>query len=557
MRFMPFSMPDGWPVSLGFFVITAIVYLLQRFPLTGVFLMIVGAAFWSIVLINMGMAGLALEAITGRVSILWLAIPIIYIGSYYWAYASDQKMAAFVAQETVRFNHGKSLAFDPDRQDLLIEVSRDGLGIRASDFIEKFGLARVFDSEGRVYMIGTKESCELLRDKPVFLSAGIQSYAITRRGHSRWNRESTGFCTILMPGNPDKPAMRITEHATTPKYGRLPVTLRDFIARDETSSATAVVRTGSAKPLKFFPMPVMGCALNSGAASWDCFAGFMRDTIHVPSGMPRYSGGVPILAKLLGIEASDELSAHAIGPARFKPMADQADAELVAKELAVLEAVLADPAAPVKDSWFSHLPNRPDAVAPYADRLFGALGILQQSDIRRNSNGRNLWRLVAILPEPALAPHRAKMVEWMKSGTMRPWTDDTWQIFSRLDISDPVQRDIVLIRLEKRQGDISTSLLPAFCRMGAGAPQDAKERLLAVWRARGAIVAQRGSDRGRDHVKLYLALVRMGLKEEAGKVEQRYMGPTFAGIWSEVTPNTPSDICDLSDNDLGNRFRRR
>ena len=85
---------------------------------------------------------------------------------------------------------------------------------------------------------------------------------------------------------------------------------------------------------------------------------------------------------------------------------------------------------------------------------------------------------------------------------------------------------------------------------------DAKNRLLAVWRARGAVAQERGGHRGYDHVQLYLALARMGLKQQAGKIEQRYMGPTFAGIWNEVTPATPADICDLSTHDLSNRYRK-
>ena len=62
MRFTLPDLPAGWPWSLWFFAITLIVYLLQRFPLTGVFLMVVGAAFWSVVLINLGVVGIGFEA---------------------------------------------------------------------------------------------------------------------------------------------------------------------------------------------------------------------------------------------------------------------------------------------------------------------------------------------------------------------------------------------------------------------------------------------------------------------------------------------------------------
>ncbi len=72
--------------SLWFFAATMLLYLLQRFPLTGVFLMIVGAAFWSILLINLGVIGIGSEAVTGKVSRLWLIVPALYFGGYYWLY---------------------------------------------------------------------------------------------------------------------------------------------------------------------------------------------------------------------------------------------------------------------------------------------------------------------------------------------------------------------------------------------------------------------------------------------------------------------------------------
>lgn len=549
MRWLPYSLPDGLPVSLWFFVITGIVFLLQLIPITGVFLMIFGAAFWSVVLINLGMAGLIVEGVTGRASPLWLIIPALYLGGYYWLYRSDQHSLRAVAGEFARYNQGKSLPFDPERRDLVVEG-----GVGASEFTERFGLARAFSGQGQVYLVGTEESCALLRDNAVFRSAGIHSNWITREGPSRWKKLATGFCTIMMPGKPDKGIVRITEEAGTSRHRRLPVRIRTFTARDETAGTSAAVRSGSAEPLKRFPMPVMGCALNSGAASWDCFAGFMRDTVPLPLGMPRFSGGAPIVAKLLGLAPSDDFAAVAIGPDRFQPMAERADAELVAKELGWLEKVLADPATPIKESGFSHLPKRTEILAPYADRIFAALETLQGSKLYASSNGVELWRLVAALPEAVLGPYRARMAEWMQPGSMRPWTDQGGA-FSRLDVTDPVQREIVLTRLERPLGDIPGHLLPAFCRLGAAAPEDAKRRLLAVWHARGKVAAGRSGERGYDHVQLYLVLARMGLKAEAGKVEQRYMGKTFTGIWNEVSPDTPESICDLSVNDIGNRYR--
>lgn len=92
--------------------------------------------------------------------------------------------------------------------------------------------------------------------------------------------------------------------------------------------------------------------------------------------------------------------------------------------------------------------------------------------------------------------------------------------------------------------------------MGAGALDDAKRRLLVLWDMRATGAAKRNGERGRDEVPLYLTLARMGLKEQAGEVQQRYYGPTFAAIWSQVTPDYPDDLCTGSVNDITNRFRK-
>lgn len=106
----------GWPWSLWFFAATLAVYLLQRFPLTGVFLMVVGAAFWSIILVNLGVIGIGAEALTGRVSRLWLLVPLLYFGGYYWLYSRDQAALAGLRAEYERTNQANRSRSTPPRR---------------------------------------------------------------------------------------------------------------------------------------------------------------------------------------------------------------------------------------------------------------------------------------------------------------------------------------------------------------------------------------------------------------------------------------------------------
>lgn len=339
------------------------------------------------------------------------------------------------------------------------------------------------------------------------------------------------------------------------KRGTLPVRFNRFQIVDESDRRLVEVHAGSASLLKNFPMPVMGCGLNSGAASWDCFIGFMRgrSTPIAPGG----ASGAETLASALGLHRSDDHASRASGVEVARAFGEEADSELIEKEMAMLERMLSQPSQHQKESWFWHLPNRPDVIAPLAPRIFEALGFLQSADVRGSETGRNLWRLVAALPEEALAPHRAKMVEWLKPENARPWTEQTYEVFARLDGNDPVEREIILHRLETKRGDLEGKLLTSFCRMGGSAPEDVKRRLLALWHKRGADPRKSNGERSYDDVPLYFTLARLGLKEQAGKVEQRYYGPTFLGIWEEVNPDFPDDLCAGSTNDISNRFKRR
>jgi hypothetical protein len=558
MRFSSLpDLPAGWPWSLWFFAATIVVYLLQRFPLTGIFLMVVGAAFWSVILINLGVIGVGYEALTGRVSRLWLVVPLLYFGGYYWVYFRNQTALAALRAEYAQFNHGKTLPFDPAAQDLVLD-DKQGSMLSTNSFVPYYGLGRAFDSKGRMSLIGDSEACALLRGNDVYRSAGIYSFGLKSAKAKGARRGPSGFCSITAPGQPDRPIVRVAGESSNSSHSWMPVTTETFRIRDEASGTEIVVKSGRAGPLKILPMPVMGCALNSGAPSWDCFHGFMRDD-WTPVAPPdqKYGGGTAVVAAALGLAKTQDFAAIATGPERFRAIGDAADAKLVAKEIAILERMLANPTEHLRDGWFHHLPNRAEVVAPYADRIFAALGTLQGSDSKVSETGRNLWRLAAALPEGALAPHRAKMVEWLEPANARPWTVETGEIYTRLDAGDAVQREILLNRLETQRGDLQTRLLPQFCSMGDKAPADAKRRLLALWQSRGRLAAERGGDRPMDHVMLYFTLARMGLKQEAGKVEQRYYGPTFLGIWNEVTPDTHADLCSGSVNDISNHFRRR
>ena len=144
-------------------------------------------------------------------------------------------------------------------------------------------------------------------------------------------------------------------------------------------------------------------------------------------------------------------------------------------------------------------------------------------------------------------------------GNARPWTEQTYEIYPRLDARDPVQREIMLGRLETQRGDLPITLLPQFCAWGRRrrTTPSAGCWLYGTPRARKRRQAQRRQAADGPCDALFHPRADGARRQQAGKVEQRYYGPTFLGIWDEVTPDSHAELCAGSINDISNHFRKR
>ena len=114
-----------FPRSFGFFLATAIVYVLQLIPVTGVFLMFMLAMVWSVLLINAGMIGTGWEALTGRVSHWWLVLPVTFYAGYFAFAAADHLALRQLGASYDAANASVAIPFDPVRQALVFGDGAD------------------------------------------------------------------------------------------------------------------------------------------------------------------------------------------------------------------------------------------------------------------------------------------------------------------------------------------------------------------------------------------------------------------------------------------------
>jgi hypothetical protein len=293
-----------FPISLLGLVATGAVFLLQVIPEIGVVLMVVLAMFWPIVLINASMIGVAIEAIGGRVSRLWLLLPVIFYGGYWIAATLDRLALREIASQYEVSNARVVTGFDPVHQALVFEADGVGGWLTANFALpvsynvdpslpEEYRSNRMVESTVCAKLNGSNA----LRAAFVYGSAILDGDTIGRRSLDK------RFCGLTMPEKPELPQVVVRRTETKGFEKSLPIT-RVLTTITMPDGRRFELFGGVAAPLFWIPRPIMGCALNSGAPSWNCTAGFMRKTFTpIVSGKTRYGRDSMVLANALGLRS--------------------------------------------------------------------------------------------------------------------------------------------------------------------------------------------------------------------------------------------------------------
>lgn len=544
------------PKSFLFFAATGVVFILQIFPWTGFLLMLVAASFWSVALINAGFIGTGIEAILGRVSRWYLLLPIAWFGGYAAFAALDQSTIAALGREIAAYNAPVKVPFDPQAQALVgIKGSPEAYDIADGWLVQNYALPVVYSHDAkrgarawRSNRMVADAACRTLTEAPGMVAAGIfRNWFHDETGDSYSDRAmERRFCMVQQPEQPRRPAVtvRVEQDSTT----RAGMPLRLVTTTVTTPDRRRyVLRGGLASPLARFPMPVMGCFLNSGAPSWDCDAGFYRTGFRPLHDVgSRYRSDALVLATALGLRRVAPVDRVGSDPAFVAELVAAAEARGIATAIADLHRLIADPQnGDLNGNDFAILRSDPERLRPQAARIMAALETAVDVGSRQASAGKLFAELVAALPDDQFAAFGPRILalypgatqarlaearEWQREAH---WLDDKGYLYSRIGDLGPPALPVLMNALggKRRQSEITVGL----CRMGAPGAAVAGPILLARW-------AQREPDRADQ--SLYLALLRLGLRDRAGRVEQRYHRDWFAKAWETVTPASPREVCN-------------
>ena len=174
------------PISLFFLLALAVLVGLQAIPIVGVVLMLFGSIFIAGFAVHAFLIGLAVEALTGRVSRGLIAIPLLAYGGYYVMYAAQRSEIAHKSAQMRAANPGKIFDFNPDLHSLVIKEPVPF--INAHEVPVAYEANPNFQPEGHLaYRLIPRAQCDIKRD--------TQARDLHLRRPPRWRVPAPGLPT--------------------------------------------------------------------------------------------------------------------------------------------------------------------------------------------------------------------------------------------------------------------------------------------------------------------------------------------------------------------------
>jgi len=295
------------PQSLWLFVFTAVVYGLQNVPGPDGVLMVLLASMWPLVTVNAGFFLMAVEAVTGRVSMGWLLpVGLYFGGNLVIAGLSHLQLSQF-EQAVEQYNATRAIPFSPETESLLIKTQASFAPVPWS-LLENYDIPVVLtqdlstrEKQITALRVGVDPLCkQLWRDQ----AAGKGNRRVFGYlDHSRKRSPLVqNMCTYRQPQSPHGRMVTVTANPPVVDDRFLLVTNKQTITVTSTTGVTTNLLYADAIPIHWFPLLFGGCFRGPGDAESRCDFGPLR-VFSVPA-MGGTHSATDLLAKALGLKAS-------------------------------------------------------------------------------------------------------------------------------------------------------------------------------------------------------------------------------------------------------------
>lgn len=550
-----------WPFSIKILVAVALLYLLQMFPYTGIFLMLVAAPFWSVPLVNLAVIVAGIEGLLGRAPRWFLLVPVCWFGFYEIAVLREHAALATVKVDVAATNAAAvPIAYDPARHDILSKTFQRDLVLRRR-------LAVVYSEQGRgrnrrtrSMRLGTGPLCETLEKRKLGLAVTVwKVHPSTAKRYGLSQQQP--HCLVSFDEEPERQMIRLERNRLRGTVDGLSARRTVFYA--EIGDQRAEVEKVSAALLASFPMPTIGCFLNSGAPSWDCFARFMRNSREQfgfdgddRDAISRVLDTTRAIVPVPGQTANAEIMARLA-------VADQRRDRALGQKIM---AFLRDPKANRLDYKVRRQYQRePEKLSPFTGDLLSGLetAAAQERQVGRKAgnNALSIARVVALLPDVEIQRNGDRILALL-DGPPRGWQRRASPLIRRLSALGEKALPLLHARVKPpysrlRMPTSRLDAIIALCRMGLPVAATAGPDLAELWRWRNnpkRLMRRSGrSDRPQAQPKLrllredrylYLALLRLGLRKEAEQSSLTGNSAWWRKALQTVSSNSSAAICE-------------
>lgn len=530
-------MRRSFPLSLAFFAATGLLFVLQLIPVTGIILMFMLAMLWSVLLVNAGMIGVAVEAAIGRVSRLWLLLPIVFYGGYGMVAAQDHVALRRLAASYEAANVHVAPGFDPAHQALLLE------GMGSGWLLANHALPVTYSATSRApegyeaHRLVGRAACDIVRRTPEAEAAGV-------RVSNRWTsggRESglpDDFCILSTPDVPPLPIVRVAQTETRGHEARLPVTrVTTTIAMPDGRRFT--LHDGRASPLHWLPMPMIGCGLISSSASWQCQAMFLRDDdAPILPGSGRYERNPIALARALGLKPVGADALHGADLAPILPRLNRLPEEALVQQTAKLDAIIANPGTAIDPLHVDLIARQPATLAAHAEPIMAGIERAAAIGAPGRHNGMILTSLLDRLPPERLDGFGPRILALYDGVEDRHWLWTNLPLLRRLgDFGTPALA--ALTNPKALAPEAKYAGIEGLCRIGLPGRAVAGPVLLNLW-----TTPQTGFVRRR-YAALFVAMRRLDMRPPRLADSRASQIRDFERLWGKVTPASPPEVCDV------------
>jgi hypothetical protein len=275
----------GLAIVAIYAAVCGLIFLLQLFPGTGIFLMFMLAIMWIGVVINIAMIHLTVAALAGSIARSWLLVPIGFYGGglavHYWAVAA----VAAQTQAIERANAAVTITASPP----LSFFTNAGILI---DLLELYRIDRMVqlrgknaDSPATIYYYARGEEYERAnpnydyqkRDQPFLLRRDLfPDYK---------GADKTRQCILQKDGPPGEVPYRLEfEPQSAETYLIKRFGTKWTVYDVKTGAALLSVQSAEFSVIEPIPLLLAGCGLVDSPPSWQCAVQMMKESTYTGAG---------------------------------------------------------------------------------------------------------------------------------------------------------------------------------------------------------------------------------------------------------------------------------